>query len=278
MIKIVATTPELAAITREIGGNLVSIETLAKPDSNYHTIEAKPTDVAKVRDTDVFIRVGMDLDMWADSVLNAARNQKVGRSTLGYVDASNKVRKQEVPTGSISGASGDIHTMGNPHYWVDPKDAIVAGYEILLSLRGTDKANAKTYDANYARFSSDINGRLTGWTKTLAPYKGKGFIAYHDEWVYFADRFGLNSFGFMEPKPGFPPSPAHINNLIQQMKTSNVKAIVLSSIYSSRYADLIAKEIGSKVVRVPYSVGAMGTTTYANYMDRIVSGFREALG
>jgi zinc/manganese transport system substrate-binding protein len=277
MIKIVTTTPELAAITREIGGNLVSIETLAKPDSNYHTIEAKPTDVSKVARADVFVRVGMDLDMWADALLNTARNPKVNRSATGYVDASVRVRKRGVTTDTINGASGDVHPMGNPHYWLDPKDAVVMSYEILLALRSADPTNAKTYDANYSRFSTEINGKLTGWLSALAPYKGKGFITYHDEWVYFAERYGLNSFGFMEPKPGFPPSGAHINTLIQQMKAKNVKAIILSSVYSSRYADLIAKEIGSKVVRVPYSVGSMGTNTYDDYMEKIVRSFAEAL-
>lgn len=276
-MEIITTTPELAAITRELVGNLASVTSLAKPETNYHQVDAKPSDVVKVARADLFVRCGMDLDMWADALLGSSRNAKVQRGAPGYVDASARVRKLEVPTGGINGASGDVHAAGNPHFWFDPKDAVVVAYEILLALLAVDKAHGNTYNANYKRFTDEITARLAGWEKTLAPFKGQGFVAYHDEWVYFATRFGLNQFGFLEPKPGIPPSGGHVTDLIQRMKASKVRAVVLGSIYSTKYADLIAREAGGKVAVVPYSVGGLGTRTYFEYLDAIVNGFAKAL-
>lgn len=276
-VDVVTSTPELAAIAREVGGNLVSVQSLARPDADYHRVDAKPTDVVKIARADVFVRIGMDMDMWADALLNSARNSKVARGAVGYVDASSRIRRQDVPTGSISGASGDVHAAGNPHYWLDPKNGIVIAYEIDLALRGVDPKNAATYDANYARFAADINKRLAGWERDLAPFKGKPVVAYHDEWVYFYTRFGLREFGYLEPKPGIPPSGGHISSLMSRMKSSGVKAVIVPSIYSLRYAELLKKEDAATVSVVPYSVGSLGTKTYADYIDTIVAGFRKAL-
>lgn len=276
-VDVVATTPELAAIAREVGGNLVNVTSLAKPNQDYHKIEAKPTDVVKVKNADVFIRVGLDLDMWADSVMNAARNPKVQPGGTGYVDAGRLIKKKEVPSTNISGASGDIHVFGNPHYWLAPSNAKVVAYEIDLVLRVVDPKNAATYDANYTKFSAEIDRRIVGWKADLAPYQGKAVVAYHDEWVYFLDQFGLKAFGYLEPKPGIPPSGGHVNNLIAAMKRDTVKAVIIPSIYPTRFGDLVAKETGGKVSVVPYSVGSLGTTDYFSYMDAIVGGFKKAL-
>ncbi len=154
---------------------------------------------------------------------------------------------------------------------------MVVAYEILLALLAVDKAHATAYNANYKRFSDEISSRMAGWERTLAPFKGQGFVAYHDEWIYFATRFGLTPFGFLEPKPGIPPSGGHVTDLIQRMKASKVRAVVMGSIYSTKYADLVAKEAGGKVAVVPYSVGGMGTRNYFDYINAIVEGFAKAL-
>jgi hypothetical protein len=276
-VQVVTTTPELAAIAREVGGNLVQVTSLAKPDQDYHKVEAKPTDVVKVKNADLFVRIGLDMDQWADAVNNAARNPKAQPGGVGYVDAGRLIRKKEVPSTNISGASGDIHVFGNPHYWLDPGNAKVIAYQIDLGLRGIDPKNAATYDANYARFSAQIDQRLKSWKQELAPFQGKAVVAYHDEWVYFLSQFGLKAFGYLEPKPGIPPSGSHINNLIASMKSAGVKGIVVPSIYPTRFADLVAKEMGGSVAVVPYSIGSLGTTDYFNYMDAIVNGFKKAM-
>ena len=277
-VRVVCTLPELAAVAREVGGEHISVTSLAKPDQNYHQIDPRPSDVIRVRDADVLIRAGMDLDMWVDSLVNAARNGKVEKSGRGYVDASRLIRKLEVPGSQITGASGDIHVYGNPHYWFDPGDAKVIAYEIDLALRDNDPKNAKAYDENYRRFTTGIDKRMVTWKAQLAPYRGHNVVAYHDEWVYFLDRFGLRAFGFLEPKPGIPPSASHVNNLIARMKSAGVKAVVVPSIYPEGFSDLLKRSAGAHVVRVPYSVGSMGTRDYFSYMDKIVSGFGQALG
>ncbi len=276
-VDVVTTTPELAAITREVGGNLVNVASLAKPNQDYHKVEAKPTDVVKVKNADVFVRVGLDLDMWADAVMNAARNPKVQPGGAGYVDAGRLIKKREVPGTNISGASGDIHVFGNPHYWLSPGDAKVIAYEIDLALRTVDPKNAATYDANYGRFSAELTRRIAGWKADLAPYAGKAVVAYHDEWVYFLGDFGIKAFGYLEPKPGIAPSGSHISSLIAAMKRDGVKAVIIPSIYPTRFGDLVAKETGGTVAVVPYSVGSRGTTDYISYMDAIVQGFKKAL-
>lgn len=276
-IDVVATTPELAAIVKEVGGNLVNVTSLAKPNQDYHKVEAKPTDVVKVKNAAVFIRIGLDMDMWADAVMNAARNGKVQPGGAGYVDAGRLIKKKEVPSTNISGASGDIHVYGNPHYWLDPANAKVIAYQIDLALRGVDTKNAATYDANYTRFIAEIDKRMKGWQSELAPYQGKAVVAYHDEWIYFLSRFNLKAFGYLEPKPGISPSGSHVSNLIAAMKRDNVRAVIIPSIYPTRFGDLVAKETGGIVAVVPYSVGSEGTTDYFSYMDAIVAGFKKAL-
>jgi zinc/manganese transport system substrate-binding protein len=276
-VDVVTTTPELAAIAREVGGNLVRVTSLAKPDQDYHRVEAKPTDVVRVKNADVFVRIGLDMDQWASALMSSARNPNVQPGGRGYVDAGRLIRKKEVPTGSISGASGDIHVLGNPHYWFDPANGKVIAYEILLALRAVDSKNAAAYDANYKRFTAEIDRRLAGWRQELAPFRGKSVVAYHAEWVYFFDQFGLRPFGYLEPKPGIPPSGAHVNALIARMKQANVRGVIIPSIYSTRFADLVAREAGGAVAVVPYSVGTRGTTDYVSYIDAIVEGFRRAL-
>jgi ABC-type Zn uptake system ZnuABC Zn-binding protein ZnuA len=276
-VNVVATLPELAAVAREVGGSRTSVISLAKPDQDYHKIEARPSDVRRVASATLFIRAGMDLDMWADALLNSARNGNVAKGGKGYVDASAMIRKLEVPHGQITGASGDIHVYGNPHYWYDPGDAKVIAYEVLLGLRAVDPKGAPVYDANYKRFVSGIDQRMVKWNAELAPFRGQSVVAYHDEWVYFLKRFGLTAFEYLEPKPGIPPSASHVNNLITRMKAAHVRAVIVPSIYPMRFADLLARDAHANVVRVPYSVGAMGTTDYFSYIDAVVNGFKKAL-
>jgi ABC-type Zn uptake system ZnuABC Zn-binding protein ZnuA len=276
-VRVVCTTPELAAIAREVGGNRVSVISLVRPDQDYHKIEARPSDVKRVADADLFVQVGLELELWADSLLNAAGNRNVTRGGKGYVDAGQMIRKLEVPTGSVTGASGDIHVSGNPHYWLDPGNAKVIAYEILLGLRHVDPKGGDAYNANYTRFAGEIDRRMTGWKAALAPFKGKSVVAFHAEWVYFNDRFGLRSFGYLEPKPGIPPSASHVNSLIQRMKASGVKAVIVPSIYPMNFPRVLERSAGAKVVRVPYSVGSMGTKDYFSYIDAIVEGYRRAL-
>ncbi|MDH7568995.1 MAG: metal ABC transporter substrate-binding protein [Armatimonadota bacterium] len=275
-VKVVASIPELEAIAREVGGGHVSVYTIARPDQDYHRVEARPSDVARLSEADLFVRVGMDFDLWADALLASARNKKVSKGGPGYVDASERVKKLEVPLERVTGASGDIHVWGNPHYCYDPGYGKVIAYSILLGLRRVDPAHAADYDANYKEFVNKVDSAMQRWKKKLEPCRGQQVVTYHKNFSYFMERFGIREFGNLEPKPGIPPSPAHLNRLIAEMKRANVKAIVVETVYPRKGAEFVAREAGARLAVAPYSVGVMGTRDYISLVDKIVEAFSNA--
>lgn len=276
-LRVVATTPELASIARSVGGGNVSVVSLSKPGQDYHKIEARPSFVTQVAQAAIVIRIGLDLDVWMDALLNAAHNTRVAKGGVGYVDASTMIRKLDLPKGRVTGASGDIHVLGNPHFWLDPGNGKVIAYEILLALRRVDAKNAPSYDSNYKRFVSDIDKRIVHWESQMKPLKNRPVVAYHAEWVYFYKRFGLRAFGYLEPKPGIPPSAGHLSRLINRMKSAHVTTIIVPDIYPMRFPEMVAKETNALIARVPYSVGSMGTDGYIDYIDKIVSSIIKTL-
>jgi zinc/manganese transport system substrate-binding protein len=276
-VNVVAATPELADIARQVGGDRVSVYSIAKPDQDYHMIEPRPSDVSKISRADLVVRVGLDLDMWLDALTNAAANPRVNRGGAGFVDCSVGIAKLEVPREQVTGASGDIHVYGNPHYFYDPENGKIIARNILQGLERVDSAGASAYRSSYDRFAAEIDRRTAAWQAQLAPYKGREVVIYHASAIYFLRRFGLGEFGTLEVKPGIPPSASHIRDLIARMKAQKVKAVVIESIYPHQFPDLIARETGAKYVVVPYSVGAMGTKSYFDLIDRWVTGYKEAL-
>ena len=277
-INVVASTPELADIVKKVGGGKVSVYTVARPDEDYHRVEARPSQVVQVARAKLLVRVGMDLDMWMDALLQAAGNRSVNRGGLGYVDASAKIRKLEVPRGGVTGAAGDIHIYGNPHYWLDPLNAKIVAGEILAGLKRVAARDAAHFQGNHDAFCKKIDQRLANWTKTLAPYRDRRVVVYHREWIYFLQRFGLREAGALEPKPGIPPSAGHINQLIKDMKAQKVGAIIVPTIYPLKFPNVVAKATGAKIAVVPYSVGSLKTKDYFGYIDLIVKRFKDALG
>ncbi len=276
-ISVVATIPELAAITREVGGAKVSVYTIAKANRDYHQIEPRPSDVSRVSQAKLLVRTGMQFEMWMDALANATGNQNLMGNGAAVVNAGAGIRRLDVPTTQISGASGDIHIDGNPHFYYDPIYAKFVARNILKGLIRVDAKNANAYRANYLRFNAEIDARMVGWKRGLAPFAGKSVVTYHENYAYFLRRFGLREFGHLEAKPGIPPSAGHIRALIANMKKSNVRAVAIESIYPTRFGDLISRQTGAKYVVAPYSVGSLGTTNYFNFMDKMVASFRTAL-
>ncbi len=276
-VNVVAATPELADITSQVGGDKVSVYSIAKPNQDYHMLEPRPSDVSRIARADMVVRIGLDLDMWLDALMNSAGNGKVNRGGAGYVDASVGVAKMEVPREQITGASGDIHVFGNPHYFYDPMNGKIVAHNVLLGLERVDPGNAAAYRANYERFAREIDRRTAAWQAALAPYRGRPVVIYHDSAIYFLRRFGLREFGTLEVKPGIPPSAAHVEDLIARMKDQKVNAVVFESVYPTRFPEMVSRETGAKAVTVPYSVGAMGTKSYFDLVDRWVQGYLEAL-
>lgn len=276
-ISVVAAIPELGAITREVGGDNVDVYSIAKPGQDYHTVEPRPSDVARLARAKMVVRIGLGLDPWLNSLINATGNTSLRPGGSASIDASDDIPAIEVPTASISGASGDVHPTGNPHYYYDPVYAVFAARNISRGLIRVDPTHAAAYRAGYSRFRTDILARLKGWQQTLAPYKGERVVTYHRNYNYFMRRFGLVQGGTMEPRPGIPPSARHISALLATMKAQKTRAILVEGIYPTRYPNQVAASIGSRAVVGPYSVTSMEPGSYAAMIDRLVAAAKQAL-
>ncbi len=275
-VDIVASLPELAAISKAVGGDKVSVYSIAKPNQDYHTIEARPSDVARIAKADLVVRSGLGLDQWMDALMNAAGNSKLNRGGTGYVDASDSIPIIEAPNESISGASGDVHPDGNPHYYYDPVYAKFIARNVVKGLIRVDGKNADSYRANYLSFNKEIDAHLAGWRSKLAPFAGKPVVTYHRNYNYFLRRFGFRQYGTLEPKPGIPPSAAHVSQLLASMKRDGVKAILIEGIYPKRYPDLLARQLGVHYEYGPYSVSTLTEGGYINLIDALVAKAKSA--
>ena len=276
-IDVVASTPELAAITKAVGGSDVSVYSIARPNQDYHTIEPRPSDVARIARARMVVRSGLSLDMWMDSLMNAAGNGRLNRGGSGYVDASAGIPTLDKPQGSITGASGDVHPQGNPHFLYDPIYAKFAARNIAKGLIAVDAANAADYRAGLGAFYKQIDARMVGWNAQLAPYRGKALVTYHSNYNYFLRRFGIRQYGTLEPVPGIPPSAKHLSQLAAQMKRDKVSGILIEQIYPARYADLLKRQVGSNYAVGPYSVTTQDAGGYFNLINTLVAKTKAAL-
>jgi zinc/manganese transport system substrate-binding protein len=276
--EVVASLPELAAIAKAVGGSDVTVYSIAKPNQDYHGIEPRPSDVSRIAHADLLVRSGLSLDMWMDSLMNAASNSRLNRGGAGYVDASTGIPRIELPQGGITGASGDVHPEGNPHYYYDPIYAKRIAQNIVKGLIHVDAKNADDYRKNYLAFNAAIDQRMNGWRATLAPCAGKSLVTYHLNYNYFLRRFGIRQYGTLEPKPGIPPSAQHISQLIAQMKRDNVNAILIENIYPRRFADLMGRQLGVTPQFGPFSVSAYTEDAYLSLIDNLVAKTKAALG
>lgn len=277
-IKVVATLPDLASLAREIGGDKAEVSAMAKPTEDSHFVDARPSFVVQLRSADVLIDGGAELELgWLPPLLQNARNPKLEVGKPGRVQASQGVRLMNVPA-NVTRAAGDVHALGNPHFMTDPIIAKTVAQHIAQSFAAVDPPNAASYDANYKKFEATINAKLQEWGAAMLPFKGQSVVAYHDSWVYFAHRFGLNIDIFLEPKPGIPPSPSHLAEVIEKMKAQKIKAIIVEPFHDRKIAEKVASSTGAKVVDFAQYPGAFpGTDTYVKLIDRLVASLSAAL-
>jgi zinc/manganese transport system substrate-binding protein len=277
-IKVVATLPDLASLAREIGGDKVDVSAMAKPTEDSHFVDARPSFVVQLRSADVLIDGGAELELgWLPPLLQNARNPKLEVGKPGRVQASQGVRLMNVPT-NVTRAAGDVHALGNPHFMTDPIIAKTVAQHIAQSFAAVDAPNAASYDANYKKFEAAINAKLQEWGAAMLPFKGQSVVAYHDSWVYFAHRFGLNIDIFLEPKPGIPPSPSHLAEVIDKMKAQKIKAIIVEPFHDRKIAEKVASSTGAKVVDFAQYPGALpDTDSYVKLIDALVSRLAAAM-
>lgn len=315
-LQVCATVPELGSLVREVGGDHVSVTVFAKGTEDPHFVEAKPSFIKALSQCDLYVQMGLDLEIgWVPVLLKNARNGQVLPGTRGYLDASAAIAPLDIPTAPVDRSMGDVHPLGNPHYLLDPLNGLrVAGlirdkltalqsdrtpyfadrYESFRQRLGValvGEALAKKYDCEklallfeHGRLGAFLQSQgeeslLGGWFGLMRPYYGIEVVDDHNMWPYFARRFGLNIIGHMEPKPGIPPTTAHLNDLVGRMRGAGVKAVLAAAYYDPRYAQFVAHNTSARVVYMANQVGARpGTDDYISMVDYNVRQFATVLG
>jgi zinc/manganese transport system substrate-binding protein len=279
-LNVVATTPDLGAIANEIGGDKINLTTMARPTEDPHFVDAKPSFIVRLNRADVLIHGGADLEVgWLPKLVEQARNAKIVGAAKGEVRCCEGVQMREVPE-QLDRSAGDIHAAGNPHFLVDPENAKIVAHHIADAFAALDTANAAVYQANAKKFHDAIDAKLAEWQAKLAPFKGQHVVAYHNSWLYFAERFGLKIEIFLEPKPGIPPSPAHLASVMAKMKEVNARVVIVDPYLNRKTAETVARDTGAQVVAVTqFPGGVKGTEgSYIALMDYLVNSLAAAMG
>jgi zinc/manganese transport system substrate-binding protein len=283
-INVVTSTQDLAAIVQEVGGDKVTVESIAKGYQDPHFVEAKPSFILKLHSADLLVVVGRELEIgWLPPLITQSRNAKIQVGAPGYLDASTNAKILDIPTGQITRAMGDVHPSGNPHYWLDPENGRRVAQVVKDKLTALSRGDAAYFDQRYADFDKRLAEGEKRWKAAMAPYKGQKIVTYHRSWPNFADEFGLDVIGYIEPKPGIPPSPAHTLDLQQEMKRQNVKVILVEPYFDMKTPNAIGRETGATVLRMPPSVG--GVKEIGNYLqlfdydvNLLVTTFKQVAG
>jgi zinc/manganese transport system substrate-binding protein len=261
-VNVVASTEDLAALAREVGGDKVKVEAIARGYQDPHFVEAKPSFILKLSRAELLVVVGRELEIgWLPPLIQQSRNARIQVGADGYLDASLTARILEIPTGQITRAMGDVHPLGNPHYWLDPENGRRIAKSILDKLTAIDPADASYFAARHADFDRRLAEAEKRWDAMMAPYRGLKVVTYHRSWPNFADRFGLDVVGYVEPRPGIPPSPGHTIDLITEMKRQNVKILFVEPYFDLKTPNSIGRETGAKVLVMPPSVGGVKEVT-----------------
>lgn len=276
---VVTTSSDLASIASEIGGNRINVTSIAKGYQDPHFVEAKPSYLLLLRRADLLIVVGLDLEIgWLPPLLEQSRNAGIRPGSPGYLDVSAGVEILDRPTGPVNRSMGDIHALGNPHYWLDPANAVRIAIQIQRKLAELQPQDAAFFARQLESFKARINEANKRWARMLAPYRGTKIVTYHNSWPNFTRRFGFNVVGFVEPKPGVPPSPSHTLNLINLMKREKVKVILVEPYFDLKTPNTIAQRTGAKVLVMYPSVGGLPQLSdYLKVFDRNVAELVKAL-
>jgi ABC-type Zn uptake system ZnuABC Zn-binding protein ZnuA len=264
-IYVVTTTQDSKSIAEMIGGDKVNVFSIATGFQNPHFVDPKPSYIIKLSKADLYVTLGLDLESgWSPSLLTSSRNQKIQKGADGYVDASIGVTLMQIPA-SINRSEGDIHIFGNPHYWLDPLNGKIMARNICAGLIRVSPTNKTYFETNLKSFIDQLDLRMKKWSLQMAGHKGTKVIAYHNEWCYFENRFGLNIVDFMEPKAGIPPTPSQLVKIIKEVKQNVIKIIITSPYFASGSSDVVSKQTGAKTLILATSVGAFDSIK--NYFD-----------
>jgi len=276
-LQVMTATTDLAALAQQIGGDKVDVESIAKGYQDPHFVEAKPSFLLKLRRADLLIVVGLELEIgWLPPLITQSTNPKIQVGAPGYFDASRFAKILEIPTGAVTRAEGDVHPQGNPHYWLDPENGLRIAKAIADKFSEMRPADASYFAQRYSEFEQKLKQSDQQWQAQMKPYAGRKIVTYHRSWPNFAEHFGLNVVGYVEPRPGIPPSPQHTVELIGQMKRDNVKVIVVEPYFDLKTPNSIARETGGTVVVLMPSVGGeKEITDYFKLFDYDIAKLKQ---
>jgi zinc/manganese transport system substrate-binding protein len=279
-LNVVATTLDFGSIAAEIGGKDVSVLTLAKPTEDPHFVDAKPSFIVKLNRADAVVEGGAELEIgWLPALLDQARNSKLAAGAPGHIACAQGMQLLEVPA-TLDRSKGDIHAAGNPHYLTDPANARIVAQNVANAFCQLDPQAADAYRANLKKFTDRLDTKMAEWEKLLEPFSGQQVVAYHDSWPYFSRRFGLKIDLFLEPKPGIPPTPVHLAEIISRMKADHIRVIMVEPYQNRKTAETVGADTGATVVDVSqFPGGVKGTNAgYIELMDYNVNALAKALG
>jgi len=278
-LRVVATTNDLKWAVEQIGGKNVEVVALMHPLQNPHTVQPRPSFIVQLNRADLLVRIGLDYEeTWLPPLVEESRNPKIRRGGVGDVDASIGIPLLEIPQGRVTREQGEVHIFGNPHYWLDPENMKIIARNIANGLRRIDPANADEYERNLKRLERLMDDLLDETLKLAAPLRGEKFVAYHTTWSYLANRYGFRIIGYLEPKPGIPPSASHLADLIVRMRQEKVKVILKEPFYENRIPNMVAQRTGAKVVEICPTVGGEpDTETYPKLLRRILTKLVNAV-
>jgi zinc/manganese transport system substrate-binding protein len=278
-LRIVTTTTDLGYFASTVGGTRVKVDTICQGAQDPHFVQARPSYMVTLSRADLLVAVGLELEVgWLPSLIQGARNPAINPGRPGYFEAATAIRPIDVPRPGADRSRGDIHSFGNPHFWLDPLNAKLAVRALAEKLAALDAKNADFFRSNARAFEGRIDKKMSEWSARMAPFKNGKIASYHATFNYFHRRFGLVGIGYLEDRPGIPPSPAHLVDLIRQMKAEKVSVIFHESFYDHATSDMVAAKTGARVLILPTSVGGTKSAkTYEELIDTLVNAFVGAM-
>ena len=255
-LNVVASTQDLASLAQEVGGDKINVQFIARGYQDPHFVEAKPSFLLILRNADLLVTVGLDLEIgWLPPLITQSGNPKIQVGANGYLDASNFAEILEKPTGIVSRAQGDVHPLGNPHYWLDPDNGRRIARGIANKLAELDADDAATFQSRFQDFEKRLSAAEQSWKAQMAPYRGRKVVSYHKSFPNFAKHFGIEVVDYIEPRPGIPPTPQHTIEVVQTMKAQNIKVELIEPYFDLKTPNSIAARTGAKVIVMLPSVG-----------------------
>jgi zinc/manganese transport system substrate-binding protein len=277
-IRVVASVPDLKALTEAVGGDLVEVDALARGSQNAHDVDLRPSLMLKLRRADLLVTNGLDLDFWIEALVQGSNNARLVPGGPGRVDASRGVPVLEVPSGRIDRSMGDVHPQGNPHYTLDPETAPIVTATLVEALARAAPDKRPLLEKRRQEFLDRLDAARARWAKTLEPFRGTRVVVNHNLWIYFLSRFGLVQAGTIEERPGIPPSPAHLARLVRQMKDERIRLVIVEPWADRPTAERLGAAANAKVLVLAHSVGALkGIDSYLDLFEHNVSTIATAL-